>query len=179
MAWPRMSGWSPRSRPNSPPPKRRASSPKNRRAGITSSIPRPLPLSDKGHLLPDFYSGATGLPGRFSSEGFLLRRSQTRQAGRIADQAASGAKVARPIDRRDGIAGRQRHELLAPADQKRFAADNQRAGLQWGKSREGRVDLVFGAGIQNVNLHLLGASRFLGRPYHTLGIYVVRVADQG
>ena len=36
--------------------------------------PPPLPLSDKGHLLPDFYSGATGLPGRFSSEGFLLRR---------------------------------------------------------------------------------------------------------
>src|SRR5215472_1480388 len=28
LAWPRMSGWSPRSRPNSPPPKRRASSPK-------------------------------------------------------------------------------------------------------------------------------------------------------
>src|SRR5215831_18999896 len=77
MAWPRTSGWSPRSRPNSPPPKRKASSPKNRRAGITSSIPRPLPLSDKGHLLPDFYSGATGLPGRFSSEGFALRRLQT------------------------------------------------------------------------------------------------------
>src|SRR6266480_1791725 len=29
--------------------------------------------SDKGHLLPVFYSGATGLPGRFS-EGSLLRR---------------------------------------------------------------------------------------------------------
>ena len=29
-----------------------------------------LVISDKGHLLPDFYSGATGLPGRFSSEGF-------------------------------------------------------------------------------------------------------------
>ncbi len=31
--------------------------------------------ADKGHLLPDFYSGATGLPGRFS-EGFSLRRLQ-------------------------------------------------------------------------------------------------------
>src|SRR5262249_49170961 len=38
--------------------------------------PRPLPLADKGHLLPDFYSGATGPPGRFS-EGFLLRRLHT------------------------------------------------------------------------------------------------------
>src|SRR5271170_141491 len=31
--------------------------------------------SDKGHLLPDFYSGATGCSGRFS-EGFSLRRLQ-------------------------------------------------------------------------------------------------------
>jgi hypothetical protein len=29
----------------------------------------------KGYLLPDFYSGATGLPGRFS-EGLSLRRLQ-------------------------------------------------------------------------------------------------------
>jgi hypothetical protein len=41
----------------------------------TPFIPRPLPLADKGHLLPEFYSGATGLPVRFS-EGFSLRRSQ-------------------------------------------------------------------------------------------------------
>jgi hypothetical protein len=31
---------------------------------------------NKGHLLPDFYSSATGPPGRFS-EGFLLRRLHT------------------------------------------------------------------------------------------------------
>ena len=36
----------------------------------------PAPAAaDKGHLLPDFYSGATGRPGRFS-EGFSLRRLQ-------------------------------------------------------------------------------------------------------
>jgi hypothetical protein len=29
-----------------------------------------------GYLLPDYYSGATGIPGRFS-EGLLLRCSQT------------------------------------------------------------------------------------------------------
>jgi hypothetical protein len=33
----------------------------------------------KGYLLPDFYSGATGLPGRFS-EGLSLRRLQSRLA---------------------------------------------------------------------------------------------------
>src|SRR5664280_263244 len=44
-------------------------------------VPRPsspaLCQSDaKGYLLPDYYSGATGIPGRFS-EGLLLRRLQT------------------------------------------------------------------------------------------------------
>jgi hypothetical protein len=30
-------------------------------------------MTPKGYLLPEFYSGATGLTGRFN-EGFLLRR---------------------------------------------------------------------------------------------------------
>jgi hypothetical protein len=34
----------------------------------------------KGYLLLDFYSGATGLPGRFD-EGLLLRRLEIRGAG--------------------------------------------------------------------------------------------------
>src|SRR6516162_6078876 len=54
----------------------------NPRYSSTPFIPRPLPLSDKGHLPPDFYSGATRLPGRFSSEGFLLRRSHARHTDR-------------------------------------------------------------------------------------------------
>src|SRR6516225_1120486 len=44
--------------------------------------PRPLSLSDKGHLLPEFYSGATGLPGRLT-EGFSLRRLQTGEDERL------------------------------------------------------------------------------------------------
>jgi hypothetical protein len=32
-------------------------------------------MTPKGYLLPEFYSGATGLTGRFN-EGFLLRRLQ-------------------------------------------------------------------------------------------------------
>src|SRR5450759_5252740 len=52
-------------------------------------VPRPsspaLCHSDaKGYLLPDYYSGATGIPGRFS-EGLLLRRLQ---AGLKPRQAA-------------------------------------------------------------------------------------------
>src|SRR5664279_3004910 len=49
-------------------------------------VPRPsspaLCQSDaKGYLLPDYYSGATGIPGRFS-EGLLLRRLQAGQQNR-------------------------------------------------------------------------------------------------
>jgi hypothetical protein len=44
-----------------------ASLDQNRR-GFKSDIDKP-----KGYLLPDFYSGATGLPGRFSDDVFLLR----------------------------------------------------------------------------------------------------------
>jgi hypothetical protein len=48
----------------------------------------------KGYLLPDFYSGATGLPGRFS-EGLLLRRLDPRDllstAETLAGLAANAA----------------------------------------------------------------------------------------
>src|ERR1700740_3085701 len=37
--------------------------------------PPPSAITPKGYLPPEFYSGATGLTGRFS-EGFLLRRLQ-------------------------------------------------------------------------------------------------------
>src|SRR5271154_2853933 len=40
-----------------------------------SSSPALRRFEAKGHLLPDLYSGATGIPGRFS-EGLLLRRLQ-------------------------------------------------------------------------------------------------------
>src|SRR5216683_3188741 len=47
-----------------------------------------------------------------------------REAWRITDQPAGRAEVARPIDRRNGMARCQCHELLAPANQKRLGADN-------------------------------------------------------
>jgi hypothetical protein len=34
------------------------------KSGPVKGMPQPLPFNDKGHLLPDFYSGATGLSGR-------------------------------------------------------------------------------------------------------------------
>src|SRR5271170_5539840 len=60
-----------------PPPAR--SAPQSEPHAVPSNRdPRPSSLAlcrieGKGYLLPDFYSGATGRPGRFS-EGLLLRR---------------------------------------------------------------------------------------------------------
>src|SRR3954452_2372467 len=46
--------------------------------------PPPSAITPKGYLLPEFYSGATGLTGRFN-EGFLLRRLHAgRERTRIA-----------------------------------------------------------------------------------------------
>jgi hypothetical protein len=39
-------------------------------------------MTDNGYLLPDFYSGPTGRPGRFS-EGFALRRLYRDSASEI------------------------------------------------------------------------------------------------
>ena len=41
-------------------------------------------MTPKGYLPPEFYSGATGLTGRFN-EGFLLRRLQIARAERTGE----------------------------------------------------------------------------------------------
>src|SRR5271169_2353854 len=67
-----------RSRTAVPPPARSGpqSGPHSEPVHIAprSSSPALRRFEAKGHPLPDFYSGATGIPGRFS-EGLLLRRS--------------------------------------------------------------------------------------------------------
>ena len=76
--------------------------------------------STKGYLLPEFYSGATGLTGRFN-EGFLLRRlhpdmgSRSRVAGRL--QETDPRPVPKAIDENPISAPRQLHldGLLTPA----------------------------------------------------------------
>src|SRR5271167_227321 len=70
-----------------PPPAR--SAPQSEPHAVPSNRdPRPSSLAlcrieGKGYLLPDFYSGATGRPGRFS-EGLLLRRLHLLHAARLA-----------------------------------------------------------------------------------------------
>ena len=73
----------------------------------------------------------------------------------------------------------QRHELLAPADEERIGADDERAGLQLDEGCESGVDLAFGAGLQDRELHPLRARRFLHVSDDALGIRIVRVHEQG
>ena len=73
----------------------------------------------------------------------------------------------------------QRHELLAPAGEERIGADDERAGLQLDEGGEGGVDLAFGAGLQDRELHPLRARRFLHVSNDALGIRIVRVHQQG
>ena len=57
----------------------------------------------------------------------------------------------------------QRHELLALADEERVGADDERAGMRLDRASESGVDLAFGAGLQDKELHALRACRFLRR----------------
>ena len=77
------------------------------------------------------------------------------------------------------MACRQGHELLATAVEEWVGADDERAGLQLDESGEGGVDLAFGAGLQDMELHPFRARRFLHVSYHALGIRIVRVHEQG
>ena len=50
------------------------------------------------------------------------------------------------------MAGRQRHDLISLASEKRVDADKEAAGAQLDKFLEGRVDFAFRAGIQDMQL---------------------------
>src|SRR5271166_2290202 len=81
----------------------------------TTFIPALCLSNAKDHLLPDFYSGATGISGRFS-EGLLLRRLQRAQhPSRNAVQTHGGARGhAAAVLRAAGIGRRDGHAPVTP-----------------------------------------------------------------
>jgi hypothetical protein len=68
-------------------------------------------------------------------------------------QAASRGKLARIVNGWKAMTRRQRNKLNATALEKRIATDQQRVWLHSGKTRESGVDLIFGAGIKDMDLH--------------------------
>jgi len=63
----------------------------------------------------------------------------------VIDQAAGRSEPSAIIDRRNGMARCQRHDLLSPLREELVAADDEPVGLQLGEGEEGGVDLAFGA----------------------------------
>jgi hypothetical protein len=51
------------------------------------------------------------------------------EARSIADQAAGSGELTPFIERRDGVAGCQRHELLVPGAEERIGFDDEPAGV--------------------------------------------------
>jgi hypothetical protein len=103
----------------------------------------------------------------------------SRETRSIADEAAGRSELAPRIDRRNGMARCQRHDLLAPVGEERIRADDERAGVQREQRGEGISDLACGGGLHDRELESLGAGEILGDRDVPLGILIVRVDHQG
>ena len=103
----------------------------------------------------------------------------SREAQSIADQPAGRCELTQLIDRRNGMARGQRHELLASADEEGIGADDEPPALQLEQGCEGGVDLAFGGGLQDMEMHPLRASGLLPVSDHGIGGWIVRVHEQG
>ena len=73
----------------------------------------------------------------------------------------------------------QRRKLIAPAVEECVVGDEERASLPLDEGSEGGVDLAFAAGIQDLELNTLYASRFLRFSHQGPGDRAVWVHDQG
>jgi hypothetical protein len=80
----------------------------------------------KGYWLPDFYSGATGIPGRFS-EGLLLRRLHR-----------SGAV-------RDGSRRLHAEQSESETAARRITDDGNRLQSKFNKTEIGRQGVIYGS----------------------------------
>src|SRR5215472_14119232 len=96
----------------------------------------------------------------------------------IADQAADRNEWRMRIYCRNGMALRQRDDLLASARDEPIGVDDEPDGMQPVEGREGGVDFGFGAGFQDRKLHLLHEGCFLRVSDDPLGIRIVRVHQQ-
>ena len=95
----------------------------------------------------------------------LLRYHQNTQRICADDPSASvyasGDELTIMIDCRNGVAFRQRDQLLAPAIQERIGGDKKRSGSPLCRNRKGETDLVFTACLQDVQFLPDGTSRLL------------------
>src|SRR5712691_2530129 len=93
-----------------------------------------------------------------------LRPRRTRAAGR---------------SRAHSVVDRQCGELLGPAIEDCIGADHERAGSQLGQGCEDRIEIAFGAGMQDMQLHSEDAGRRLQVSQYGLGIGIGWVDERG
>ena len=76
------------------------------------------------------------------------------------------------------MAERQCGELFAPADKEWIVADHEPAGSQLDQRCKGRVEVAFGAGVQDMELQPEGAGRRLQISRLGLGGGIGRVDEE-
>jgi hypothetical protein len=72
--------------------------------------------------------------------------------GSVTHQTAGRGELALLVDRRNGMLRRERHDLIASADEIGVGADQDRRDLPLRKHHERRIDLALVARIHNVDL---------------------------
>jgi hypothetical protein len=72
------------------------------------------------------------------------------EVGSVANQAAAGGKRALIVHGGQRMAGRQRHELLAPVGEERIGDNKERTSPLLIEAREGRIDLAFAPGVDDM-----------------------------
>src|SRR5438105_1806077 len=71
----------------------------------------------------------------------------------VTDKTTRGYEFLLKIDRWQGMKCRQRDKLIAAGAEERISPDDDRSGMLVRQSREGRVDLAFGAGGEHDGSH--------------------------
>ena len=75
-----------------------------------------------------------------------------RKAGSVAHQPPGYGKVSKLINPGHCMARGQRDELIAPAEEERIGGDKECAGPLLDDGCEGRVEVAFAAGFQDMQL---------------------------
>ena len=68
-------------------------------------------------------------------------------------RAACRGELAQAMDRGNPLSDRQRREPIDVAGEERIARDKERVGPLLGKGREGRLEIVFAADVQDESRH--------------------------
>src|SRR5262245_7705827 len=114
---------------------------------------------DFGSLLDRQVGGFLALENAARVEA--AQAKHIREVVSVAHEPAGGSEFGILVDRRNPVAERQCGELVGSAGEECIRTNDESAGTQLDHGREGRVDLLVRARIQNVELQPEPARRYL------------------